>query len=268
MLLRHQLVFLLCLSLTGCSTFGFVFERLDWLTLWQLDRMFDLNDEQEQTLEPKAKDLQNWLRVEGFPKLITELNQVVTLWDANQLPQAIDHMESASLVLGKEALNAAMPLLTTLAESFSPNNAKHYRQYIKEKQTDWFAYAESNETKIAFRIDRLEDWFGDLTDAQVVIASRWSMLQPNEQQIRLDNNQQWTEKLIETALAKDIDQLRHWLQNPEVLWSKAYQQLYDTNYANVQSMMDALLPTLSEAQKKHARKRVNDWIKNLQEVSQ
>ena len=57
---RKLTVIILSLSLGACSTFGFLFERLPWLSSWQLSRMFDLNDQQEEQVEVVAEEMKAW----------------------------------------------------------------------------------------------------------------------------------------------------------------------------------------------------------------
>lgn len=266
MRLLHILVFLLTLMLSGCSSFGFLFERLDWLTVWQLDRMFDLSEEQEAQVRPATVEIQRWLRQEGFPKIINELNQTLSLWESDQLEQAIERFEVSSRVLAQEFIVVSLPLIIPLATSLTENNAEHYRQYCLDKQPRWFGYAESDESKVDSRIERFEDWFGDLSDAQTTMVAQSSALFPKERQIRIDNNNRWREQIIEAALTKKSEQLTLWLQQPELLWTEPYTELYERNYSAIKSLLQLLMPTLSDKQKQHASERVRTWIVNMEEV--
>ena len=95
----YALILTITLLVSGCSGFGFLFERLDWLMVWQLDRMFDLSSEQEEQIQPKAAELREWLRNEGFPKIIDGFNQTLTLWNADKLEAALDHMDKTTKAL-------------------------------------------------------------------------------------------------------------------------------------------------------------------------
>ncbi|MFD2231004.1 DUF6279 family lipoprotein [Alkalimarinus sediminis] len=260
------LVLAITLLLSGCSGFGFLFERLDWLTVWQLDRMFDLTAEQEEPLQPKAAELREWLRDEGFPEVIDEFKQTLTLWNNNQLEAAYDHMDQASQALLAQFFVQLVPLVQTLSHTLTEENAEHYRQYTLEKQEDWFEYAESDESKADARIEQLEQWFGHLSDQQVTAVMPYTALYPDERQIRIDNNNQWRERILSAALAKDSVSLKRWIESPELLWTEEYALLYQRNKRDIAAMMKVLFPTLTTKQKEHAADRVLDWISKMEDT--
>lgn len=234
--------------------------------VWQLDRMFDLTSEQEDQLQPKTAEFREWLRHEGFPKVITSFNQVLTLWSNDQLDAAYEHMDIASQEHINELLQQLVPIVQTLSLSFTEENAEHYRQYNKEKQEEWFEYAESDESKADARIDQLDAWFGHLSDQQIAIIEPYTRLFPNEQQIRTDNNDQWRERILSAALMRDTDQLKQWIESPKLLWTSEYTLLYQHNKQAIASMMKALFPTLTSKQKDHAADRVLGWVSKMDDT--
>lgn len=260
------LILTITLLLSGCSGFGFLFERLDWLIVWQLDRMFDLTSEQEAQLQPPSAEMREWLRSEGFPKVINEFNHTIELWNDNQLQAAYDHIDHTSKTLIAEFLVQLVPLVQTLSLSLTEDNAEHYRQYNKEKQEEWFEYAESDESKADARIEQLEGWFGHLSDQQITIVMPYTKLFPNERQIRMNNNNQWRERLLSAALARDTDKLKQWIETPELLWTEEYASLYQHNKHNITAMMKVVFPTLTSKQKDHATNRVLDWVSKMEDT--
>lgn len=258
------LILLITLLVSGCSGFGLLFERLDWLMVWQLDRMFDLSAEQEERIQPKAAELREWLRNDGFPKVINEFNYTLTLWNEGQLESAYNHMDGTSKVLISDFLAQLVPVVQTLSLTLTEENAEHYRQYNNEKQEDWFEYAESDESKAQERIEQLESWFGHLSDQQVISIMPYTKLYPNERRVRVDNNNQWRERILSAALARDTALLKRWIESPELLWTKEYAHVYQKNKRDIVSMMKVLFPTLTSTQKNHAAERVLDWISKME----
>ncbi|UZE96052.1 DUF6279 family lipoprotein [Alkalimarinus alittae] len=260
------LILTITLLMSGCSGFGFLFERLDWLMVWQLDRMFDLSTEQEEHIKPKTIELREWLRNEGFPKVTDELNHTLRLWNNGKLEAAYHYMESTSDVLISAFLVQLVPVVQTLSLTLTEANAEHYRQYNNEKQKEWFEYAESDESKADARIEQLEKWFGHLSDQQITTIKPYTKLYPDERQIRVDNNNQWREKILAAALARDTAQLQKWIESPDILWTKEYASAYYKNKQDIAGMMNALLPTLTIKQKNHATDRALDWISRMEDT--
>ncbi len=266
MRLRNLLPIALTLLLTGCSSFGFLFERLDWLTVWQLDNMFDLTDEQEELIRPDIIEIREWLRQDGFTSIINELNKSVELWQNNQLEDAFQQFEVSSRALSKTFIIKLLPLVRSLAMSINEDNAEYYREYCLEKQEEWFSYAESTETKVDSRVDYLETWFGHISDVQVAIVTEHIHLYPDELQIRIDNNNRWREKMIAASLSRDTATLEKWITTPELLWSKQYAALHESNQGAIKAMLAQLTPTLTKKQQQFAKERVVGWIDDMNDV--
>ena len=263
---RNLLPIVLTLLLSGCSSFGFLFERLDWLTVWQLDNMFELTDEQEDLIRPDIIEIREWLRQDGFTSIINELNKSLVLWQNNQLEDAFQQFEASTRSLSKTFVLKIQPLVRSLAMTMNEENAEYYREYCLDKQEEWFSYAESTETKVDSRVGYLEAWFGHLSDAQIAIVSAHIYLYPNERQIRIDNNNRWREKMIAASLLRDTESLERWIATPELLWSEQYATLHESNRSAVNSMLAQLTPTLTKKQQQFAGDRVEGWIDDMIDV--
>jgi len=262
---RNLIPIAFVLLLSGCSSFGFLFERLDWLAVWQLDNMFDLTDEQEALIRPDIIEIREWLREEGFSSIVNELNKSLVLWQNNQLEYAFQQFEVSSSALSKTFIIKLLPLVRTLAMTMNEENAEYYREYCLDKQTEWFSYAESTETKVDSRVGYLEDWFGHLSDTQIAIVAEHIHLYPDELQIRIDNNR-WREKMIAASLSRDTETLEKWITTPELLWSEQYTALHESNREAVNTMLAQLSPTLTKKQQHFASDRVDGWIELMVDV--
>lgn len=265
--MRKKLILLaLVLLLTGCSAFGFLFERLPWLVNWQLDRMLDLNEAQEQIVEKGAESMQEWFISEGFPLLIVHLETTQQRWRTGRLDRAVTYLESALADWIAEFLRAVEPHLMPLLLSIDEQNAEQFRQYNADKAQEWFEYAESEAKKRAQRKEKLEDWFGPLTQQQHTLVDQNITLFDAELKTRRDNNQHWKEMLLQSALDRDTQDLKRWINDPSVWWTEDYTSLRTANRQQWRITVKSLLPTLSAEQRQHADQRVQDWIENLYSV--
>lgn len=254
------------LLLTGCSTFGFLFERLDWLALWKMDQMFDLTRSQEKQLKPELKKVQEWLRSDGFPIVIDALTDISKTWQSGNLIDAHLKTEEKIEQLSKVFLDASSPVINTLSTSFMERNALQYREYCQDQQDEWFFAAKSKENKVDKTVERLEVWFGHLTDRQVALVDQLSDVQPNEYQIRLDNNYHWRESFINAALNRDGETLNRWLNDPSIFWTEEYRELYQTYKQQRLALVTEFFPTLTEKQKEAANEELVDWVDKFESV--
>jgi hypothetical protein len=259
-------VLLFTLLISGCSTFGFVFERLDWFTLWRLDSMFDLTEEQEDQVRPDLLAIQEWMRQEGFPETISKLEVLIEVWDADEPEAAYRYLMSSMASLNGIYLNAMKDGVVTFSLHLTEENASHYRDYSDEKQTDWFDSVRSLEARIDKEVERLENWFGHLNDQQVAVIENWASMTENELQVRIDNHLSWREGYLQAALNRDAALIRAWLDDLSIFWTREYALLKEHNAQQRQALLFELFPTLSSKQKFHAREYVEDLIEKLRDV--
>lgn len=256
----------LCLTLTSCSTFGLLFDHLPDLTVWQMDRMFDLTDTQEEIVEQGAESVQIWMVSEGFPELIRQLEVARDLWQDGSYTQASVVFEDIIEERISAFLLASRPHLVAFMMTLDDANVEHYRSYNDEKKEDWFAYAESEADKDESRRERLEEWFGDVSNEQEERGDQLIQLLPDEKQIRLANNDHWKEKFLAAALARNETALSQWLADPSIWWLPAYAQLREENRRQRRELVAMMIDSMSPEQSEHVVERVDDWIDDLKGV--
>ncbi|MEJ2445289.1 MAG: DUF6279 family lipoprotein [Exilibacterium sp.] len=265
---QFAMITLLSLSLSGCFGFSFWFERLDTIALWRLDDMFELTADQEDQAEPVLEALQEWLRNEAFPDVIPRLQHIETLWRRGELEQAFLTLEVDTQYLVNRFLQESWPMIVPLLEQFTAKNARAYLAYGESKTDDWFDETESEEAKLEDRIDRLEDWFGHLNDAQLQLVETHTRLFTNERTIRIDNSRQRRERYMELALAGDIPAMQRVYTHPADVQTPQYRQWREQERQQIHQLFRQLVPTLSEKQRRYTGKKLRRWITNLEAVVQ
>lgn len=265
-IVSRSVVLMMVLLISGCSTFGFVFERLDWFTLWRLDNMFELSDEQEEQIRPDLIALQEWMREDGFVQTITKLEELLVIWESDEPELAYRHLMSSMKSLNAMYLDALKGGVVKFSFVLTEENAQHYRDYSDDEQKDWFDSARSEEARSDREIERLEDWFGHLNDQQVDMIEQWASLTDNELQIRIDNHVSWREGYLQAALNRDANLIEAWLNDLSIFWTPEYASLKKHNAQQREVLLFKLFPSLSAKQKRHAREYVEDLIEKLSDV--
>jgi hypothetical protein len=262
----RAIVMVMVLLISGCSTFSFIFERLDWFTLWRLDNMFNLSQEQEDQLKPDLVAVQHWMRTEGFPETIDKLEVLLGLWEADKPEPAYLHLMSSMKSLNGLFLDAMKEGVVKFSLRLTEENARQYREYSNEEQKDWFDSARSIASRIEHETERFEEWFGHLNDKQITLIENWASLTENEQQVRIDNHVSWREAYLRAAINRDAPLIRAWIDDLSIFWTAEYFLLKQYNDQQRQALVFELFPTLSPKQKRHASEYVEDWIEKLRDV--
>lgn len=264
--IRKSALIFLILLMTGCSTFGFFFDRMAWLSNWQLNRIFKLEPAQEQLVQDGANNMEHWMRDQGFPQLIIELTKARKLWNHEQYPASIRQMEQLLDDSSHQFLQALTPQILPVLLTLNQKNAENFRSFNQQHLREWYEYADSNEAKIEFRIRQLSRWFGDLNDAQIQLLTLSVKLLSREQEVRIENNQVWTERLLSAALSRDEQALRNWLTDPSIWWTQDFSAQREVNRAQLLDTVQSIVKTITPGQRKHFSKRLDKWIKALNSV--
>lgn len=259
-------VFLLCLSLAGCFGFAFWFERMDTLVMWRLDDMLDLTDSQKKAVEPVILEIREWLRDDGFPDLIPRLENVMELWVSGESEAALTAFENEASAIIDRFLEASWPAVKPLLVQMTPSNAEAYRAYSEDKMEEWFDESASLEAKVDDRVERFENWFGELDRKQTRLIRQLTKLDANELQIRVDNSRHRRERFLRHALSDDLAALEAMFKRPSDYQTAAYVQWRAQERDQIVASLQALFPTLRKAQREQAGERLEEWIERLREV--
>jgi hypothetical protein len=264
--LRKSVLVFLVLLLTGCSAFGFFFDRLAWLSSWQFNRIFKLEQAQEQLVRDGTDNMAHWMREQGFPKLIIELKKAKELWDQEQYWATISLMDQLFDDTSHRFLQALIPEILPVLLTLDQKNIENFRKFNQRHLREWYEYTDSNDVKLEFRIHQLSRWFGDLNDAQVQLVSMSVMLLPREQEVRIENNQVWTERLLFASLSRDEQAMRKWLTDPSTWWTKDFSAQREVNRAQLLNTAKRIVETMTPRQRDHFGRRLDKWIKVLNSV--
>ena len=263
---RILLLILLLLQLSACNSTSIFFSNLSFFTTMRLDSMFDLSSDQEAIVKQSTNDLKHWLKNEAAHKSLKHLGNAKDLWQNDRYDDAIEYAEKNTEDLIAEFLQALTPEMTRFLLTLDEDNAEHYRQYIRENSSEWFKYASSEESKDEARIEQLEKWFGELTRDQKTKAKAIVYLLPNEQQIRIDNTNNWVSHALEASLSRDQARLETWLLDPSIWWLEDYKALRQSNRQKAIELVMMMSKTMNEKQKESVLERVDDWIDKVQDV--
>ncbi len=260
-------VLTLSVLLSGCFGFNFVFERLDQLLVWQADRMLDLSGEQEDAMAPAAVAIREWIRAEGIPLTVDKLEAIDQQWRAGQHYEAAVQFREESKVIGRQLMTASWQALSDFLLSLNEANADAYESYVESHYDEWYEESTSQKNKVHDRIEKLEDWFGDLTDQQVALVHQHTQWQAGEFELRVANSRQWRVAFLTHIQQNNRTALASAFADPTRLQTPEYQRWVDQQSSEYDTMMQQLLPTLSEDQKTHASERLEDWIGLLKGVA-
>ena len=257
----------LCLGLSGCMGFSFWFDRLEQLAMWRLETMFAPDAAQEQLLEEGVAFSESWLREEGLPNVRTLLEESLVLWERGDRLAAAAMLQEGAEGWINAMLLANYPAFEPALLSFSAANFAAWEAYAQERQEEWYEGSRSRQHRVDSRIERLQDWFGSLSDAQRALVAEGVSWEEGELAMRKDNMAGVRQRVRTLVEAGDRHALKTALTQPERLQSEAFRQWKLRQQRDLQRILEQLVPTLTDAQTEHAASRARDWIRHIDEVT-
>ena len=275
---RLRGVLLLCiLPLLISCTPGFLYNNLDWITLWYVDDYVSLDSAQKKAYTLKFNEIQQWHReyeLENYRQLFMAINRQVDsehLTEAD-INRAVSSHHQAARTLWRKLVIKTFPHLHELTGTLSDRQKQELIHNLSEKNKSHFKKKQSysseewQEEKVARLKKNLSRWLGSLTKEQVQMVISWAGELHRVDRLHYEYRQQWLHEL-QQALALPLDkssqQLEQLLANREDSMPSDYRQLLEANRQLTEQLIARLLITRTTSQNKNLADEVDDWLKAI-----
>jgi len=198
---KRACTFLLVVFLTGCSTVRLVYDNADTYIHWRATHYLDLDGEMADELDERIAAFMVWHRAQALPKyaqLLDEagrrfekrLTPADLVWGYDSImPQARESLRMAA-VQGAPLLDRLSPAqIANLERRLAEDNRRFARENLKGSERA------QRKRRTERNVERLEDWVGRLTKAQVDRVAQYSERAP-----LLDNLRDRDHKRIQAGL--------------------------------------------------------------------
>ena len=187
---RVSLAVLLMALVCGCSTVRFAYENADAYARWKIGTYLDLEGEDAEQLDERIDEFHAWHRRNALPKY------VMLAQEASQ--RFADGLSRPDLVWGydslraqaQESLRKAAELLAPLLDRLTPAQVAHIERRIAEENRQFYrdhlrgTEPERRARRARYAVNRLEDWVGKLTPAQVQRVREYAERAPLLEEMR------------------------------------------------------------------------------------
>lgn len=275
---RTGLILILLLTLAACTT-KVAYNFLDWAIEWKVQRMVKLHGEQKILTQKAIKDFHHWHRATQLPQYADYLRLLqIRLNDAPITAEEIHAETDKVQVLVDQSVEKVLPdateVLSTLSDAQVNELLKSVAEERKEYKEEYVDPSEKKRQRIYYKkfIKHAQDWLGTLSKAQKEQVKTWSeQLEPFET-LNLEQQKIWEqdlEKILaqrqdKTALIKGLQNLMfHRTDN----WQPELEKILDRNQALSYELIANLLNGMSEGQRKHMNKKIEDYVKLFGELS-
>jgi len=283
---RRTLAFLL-LAMTvmaaGCSSIRFSYNQGDTLLYWWMDSYVDFEGQQADVAKRDIKAVFQWHRK-------TELRDYAALLGTFQKQLAGNPTQADLLgayreirVRADRLAQRAVPELTTLAMSVTPEQIRHIEEKFKDKNEEYrrkFIDGSADKRQRArFKksMEQMELWFGKFSSEQEATLRRASDLRPLDNNLWLEERQYRQRRVLavlheiqqkklnrEQTSARVAGLLREMSARMDSPERKGF---YDASLDQTTKFILTAIRIATPQQKAHAQQRIQGWIGDFEALA-
>ncbi len=265
----------LVLTLTGCSSTTFFYNRLDFILPWYLGRYVDLTSEQSDWFDGQVDDLLAWHRSEELPRYIAILESMEqdldTTLTLERLQEQSDVLEEAWYRLRAPALEILLELGARLDDeqidefivSLNKRQRKYERKYLRRSDEEFREDATDNIE------DFLSDFMGRLTSDQRDRIERTVADLTRSDATWLKERAEWI-AVMECLLERGPgwqNEIRTTIQEWEDELDADAMAIYDRNTLLVQELTVEMVNQRTERQDRRLRRRLASLREDLESLT-
>jgi hypothetical protein len=258
-------IFLLVV-LQGCSVTRLAYDNADAFLRWQANSYFDFQGEQSDEFDRRLAALLAWHRAKALPlyALLAEEASARMLRGIQREDLEWGY-DSVRARVG-ETLGAAAGDAAGLLDHLSPEQITHLEQRLAEENRKFAkeqvqgTMEERHKRRVKRNVERLEEWFGTLEEAQVERVRRYSARAPFSAELRDHDRKRRQAGLLAMLRAREAKQrLVQWAQEWEAGREPAYVEASRATHAEYVDLLLDLDRTLSVEQREHAARRLKRY---------
>lgn len=275
---RFLLIVGLCLLLAACSKVRLGYNNLDWLTVWAVEDYVPLNSAQEDQLKTALDGHLQWHcqgELPAYTDWLDSLAEMVAARDFNRerIAQRYDELLGFAHRIGEEITPTAAQIMASfdqdqvdaLFENLEEQNRERREKYLEP----------SLEEQISQRAERLEErldrWFGSLSDEQRELIAAWAELRGDQNQAWIEGRKQWQAALADALQDRqeaDFEaRVGRLLTEPNRFKSAEYRATMAMGRVQAIDLTQRLLAVSSEQQLAHLQAEIRRLRAELQSIS-
>jgi len=251
------------LLLAGCSVTRLAYNNADVFLRWQANHYVDFQGEQDEELDRNVAAFLSWHRAKALPQYARLAGEAAARVLRGIKPEDLDWGYDAVRVQVREALGAAAVEAAGLLDRLGPEQVAHLERRLAQDNRE-FAKEQINGTmeerhkrRVKRNVERLEEWFGSLSEAQVERVRHYSARAPFSAELRLADRKRRQAEFIAMLRAREARRrLQAWLQDWEGGREPAYVEAARATRAEYVALLLDLDRTLAAEQREHLAQRL------------
>jgi len=271
---RWICTFLLLLTLPGCSTVRVVYDNADTYLRWRATHYLDIDGAMADELEERIAAFMAWHRAQALPKYAQILDEAAQRFDRHLAPADLNWGYDSVMTQAKESLRMAAvqgaPLLdrldakqiANLERRLADDNRRFARENLRGDER------ERRKRRTERTAERVEDWVGRLTKAQVERVAQYAERAPLLDDFRDRDHKRLQAEFLAIVRAHDAKKR---LTEFAVTWDRgrdpAYVAALEASRKEFYAMLLDLERSLTPEQRKRALGELHRYADEFRKLS-
>jgi hypothetical protein len=174
----------LILLLASCSTVRLVYENAETYIRWRATDYLEVDGEMAEQLDQAIAGFMAWHRANALPKYATLLLEAERRFARGLGPADLDWGYDAVMTQAREGLRVAAEKIAPLLDRLTPAQIAHLERQLAEDNRKFArenlrgGEGEQRKRRTERNVERLEDWVGRLSQAQIDRVAQYSARAP------------------------------------------------------------------------------------------
>ncbi len=262
--MRKLLFLALALTLLqGCSVTRVAYNNADVFLRWQANYYLDFEGDQSEELDRRLAAFLAWHRASALPQYARLAAEAAVRVERGIKRADLEWGYDAVRAQMREALGRAAAESGALLDGLRAEQIAHLERRLEEENRKFAkermqgTLEERHEKRVKRNVERLEEWFGALSEAQVARIERYSQRTPFSADLQDRDRRRRQAEFLAMLRAREARQkLARWAQDWEAGRAPAYAKAVQATRDEYMDLLMDLERTLGPEQREHAIARL------------
>jgi hypothetical protein len=271
---RLARVCLLAVLLAGCSTTHLAYNHADIYLHWRATHYVELDDVQSAELDARIAAFLSWHRSQALPKYAQILDEAKRRFERRLQPADLVWGYDAIIAQAREGLRAAAERIAPLLDRLTPQQiarlerrfAEDNRRFARENLRG--GDRERRRRRTERDVERLEDWVGELSRAQVERVAQYAERAPLLDEFRDREHRRLQAEFLAIVRARQAQKrLPDFVANWDRGRESAYVAALEAARREYFAMVLDLQPTLAPEQRRRVAAELGRYAEDFRALA-
>ena len=264
---------LVAFLLAGCSTVRLVYENAETYIRWRATDYLEVDGAMAEELDQAIAGFVVWHRANALPKYATLADQAAQRLERRLVADDLVWGYDSVMTQARESLRVAAGRIAPLLDRLTPQQIAHLERQLADDNRKFArenlrgGEGDRRKRRTERNVERLEDWLGKLSQAQVDRVAQYSARAPLLDDFRDRDHKRLQAELLRMIRAREA---RERLPELAVAWERGrdpeYVKAIEASRKEYFAMALELDKSLSPRQRERAEKKLRGYAEDFRQL--